>query len=261
MTTLRIILSRILDTFSRRARDVSLTDEIQAHLDLLTDEHLRAGLSIEEARAAARREFGGVGRIKEMYREQRGLAFIDTLAQDLRYAARMLRKNLTFTMVAVAMLALGIGATSAVFAQINAVFWKPLPVRNLDQLRTLSWTSPTLKSPSTSFLYAAYLTLRDNLHGADLACESRPRNSIAEWGPIAFELVTGNYFQMLGVDATLGRLITPEDDRPGQPAFIAVISARLWRRAYGGDPAVLGHTLVINRTPFQIVGVMAEGFA
>src|SRR5262245_65197642 len=123
MKRLRALLTRIASLFAKRRLDVELDDEIRAHLDLLTDEHRRRGLSPAEARAAALRDFGGVAQIKESYRDQRGFAGLETLVQDLRYALRMTRRAPGFSAVIVAVLTLGIGVNSAMFTFVNALLF------------------------------------------------------------------------------------------------------------------------------------------
>jgi hypothetical protein len=138
VTGLRVLLSRLLEPFLRRKRERELAEEIEAHLALLTEEHLRRGLSTEAARAEARRDFGGVEQVKEAHRDQRSLPFADTFYQDLRFAIRLLVKDRWLTAVAAAALALGIGASNTVFTFVNAA-----------RLRGLPWTSPKLCCPST----------------------------------------------------------------------------------------------------------------
>src|SRR6476659_6749267 len=169
------------------------------------------GLSDDEARKKARAAFGSTPSIKEEVRDAWGWMWIDRLGQDLRYAARVLFQNPAFTVVAVVMLGVGIGTTSVMFTQVNAVLWHPIPVHNPEQLQTLSWTSPTLKFPGT-FTYGTYLKMRDHMHLSDLACAWRLRSAMSEWGPLTLQLVTGNYFPMLGVKPVIGRVLTPEDD-------------------------------------------------
>jgi predicted permease len=244
----------------RRRFEHQLDAELQFHLEEQIRDFMKSGMTEEEARRTAMNSFGNASLIKEDVREAWGWTWIERLVQDLRYASRLLRQAPAFTIVAVLTLGIGIGATSAIFTQVNAVFWNPLPVQNPEELRTLAWTSPTLRFPN-SFTYATHVTMREKMHLSDLACAWKGRDSMAEWGPISFQLVTGNYFRVLGVNAALGRMITPEDDQTGSPSFIAVISYRLWQRAYGGDSDVLNRSVTINGRSFQIVGVMAEGFA
>ena len=134
MTGLRVLLARIRGLVSRGRADAALDDDIQAHLELLTRDYIQRGLSPRDAQAAARRAFGGVDQMKETYRDQRGLPAIETFLQDLRYAARMLRRDPAFATVAIVSLAIGIGASTAAFSVFNAVMLRPLPVSDPDRL-------------------------------------------------------------------------------------------------------------------------------
>src|SRR5262249_27964102 len=122
------------------------------------------------------------------------------------------------------------------------------------------WTSPTLRYAG-SFTYGTYRQMQAAMPEANLACAWRLRSSMAEWGPVAFQLVTGSYFRTIGIKPALGRLIDTEDDLPGNPAPVAAISYRVWLRAYGGSRDVLNQRLTIAGRPLQIIGVMPEGFA
>jgi len=126
--------ARLRGLIAARRRDADLTDEIQAHLDLLSDEHVRRGMPVAEARSAARREFGGVEQIKERYRDQRGLPFVETWLQDMHYAFRALRANRGFAATALLTLAFGIGVNTAIFSVVDAVVIKPLAYREADSL-------------------------------------------------------------------------------------------------------------------------------
>jgi len=134
MTMLRVLFARLRGFVSRGPVDAALDDDIQAHLELLTRDYIQRGLSPRDARAAARRAFGGVDQMKETYRDQRGLPAIETFLQDFRYAARMLRRDPAFATVAIVSLAIGIGASTAAFSVFNAVMLRPLPVPEPDRL-------------------------------------------------------------------------------------------------------------------------------
>ena len=214
MSSLRILASRLLAILSGRRRDADLNDEIQAHLDLVAAEYVHQGMSPEEALRAARKSFGGVDQIKEMYRDQRGWPFIDTLAQDVRYAVRTLRKNRGFTMVAVLTLALGIGANTAIFTLIDAVMLRWLPVRDPQQLvqvtKIRNGAPPARHVPLVRVL-SEQTDIFSGLFGFDTrtvivgAPDSLERTRAA-W-------VTGAYFHTLGLQASAGRLLSSNDDR------------------------------------------------
>src|SRR3954470_198352 len=205
---------------------------------------------------------------------------MDRLIQDLRLAGRLLLKAPGFTLTAIVTLAIGIGAGTAIFAQINAVFWQPLPVPHPDQLRLLAWSSrqpafvampnvaagPHLAGGGDtygSFSYAAYTSMRDGARDAiDLACwadlgETRPV-VMRDVGFGTVHFVSGNYFDVLGVRPAIGRTFTADDDVPATAA--AMISYPFWQRAFGGDPQVTRRSIDLNGRSFAIVGVTPPGF-
>jgi predicted permease len=259
MTALRVLLSRVLGLFVARRRDQELTDEIEAHLDLLAEEHLRRGLSREDARAAARRAFGGVDQVKEAYRDQRGLPFVDALGQDVRFAARLLAKDRGFTLVAVIALALGIGASNTVFTIVNAMVLRGLPVDHPDRIvafhsgdRVLGVSYRDIEDwramSKTLAGFAAY-------GGASMTVGDEGRSP---------EVFSGSYisadaFRLIGEKPMLGRDFRAEDDRPGAPPVV-VLGHTVWTTRYGGDPTVIGRTIRVNGVPSGVVGVMGHGF-
>ncbi len=144
MTSLRIFLSRLRGLFRRRNLEQELADEFQTHLEMQIDDHLRQGMSPDEARYLALRKFGGVEQVKETYREKRSLAWVETLIRDVTYGLRMLRRSPIVTAVAILSLALGIGANTALFSVVDAVLLKTLPVEDPDQLVLFEWQAGKL---------------------------------------------------------------------------------------------------------------------
>lgn len=252
---MRAWLSRLADVFLRRRRDARLDDEVRAHLELLTEEFIAKGMTREDARLAARRQFGAVDQLKERYRDQRGLPLLDWLMQDVRFACRLMRKNALFSVTAAASLALSIGALTLAFSAVNAIVFKPLPIADPGSVYQM-------QSGVMAFSYPDYRDLRDRLDSATIAgyrismmnVGLQPEPAIL-WGYI----VTGNYFDLVGVTPAAGRFFTPaEDVRPGESP-LAVLAYDTWQSRFGGRDMV-GSTLTINGMPFTVVGVAPPGF-
>jgi predicted permease len=205
------------------------------------------------------------------------------MPNDVRYAVRSLRQTPGFTLTAILTLAIGIGAATAVFGQVNAVFWRPLPVSHPEELRTFVWTSPKrafLNTPAfagpvlpgvgetfESFSYPAYEAMRDATSRSlsDLACWMDPGELMpvvmGDLGFASVQFVSGNYFRTVGVAPILGRALQPDDSRDeASAAAVAVLTYRFWQRTFGGDRNVLTKSIVLNGTPFAIVGVLPDGF-
>ncbi|HKE86033.1 MAG TPA: ABC transporter permease, partial [Vicinamibacterales bacterium] len=261
-----IWLTRAWAIFSRRRLDRDLDDEIRAHLDLLASDYERRGLTREQARIAARRDFGGVEQIKEIHRDVRSLRAGEHLWRDVLFVCRALRKSPGFTAAVVLTLALGIGANTAVFTLIDALSWQNLPVRDPDSLRLVRRIR--LGRTETGFTYPQAAALRAQIHGAQLAGYSSAAFplllSVTTTGslepPISGQLVTGSYFNLLGIVPQRGRLIGVADDRVPNGHPVAVISDGYWRRRFAGDPAVVGTRLSLSGTPFEIIGVTPPEF-
>jgi len=255
---------RLLAFFRGSRLDRDLDDEIAAHLAMQEEEFRQRGMSAPEARAAARREFGGVAQTAEVYRENRGLPWLDTAAKDIRYAARGLRRNPGFTAAAVLSLALGIGANTAIFSMYHALLLRMLPVSHPEQLVTLYRTGGWGRGFSS---YPLYLEIRKRndlfsaVFGRSTVDKAPFRAANGDRPETAqVELVTGNYFAALGVAPAIGRLFTDDDNRTPKGHPLAVLSYDFWKRRFGGDPAVLGQTVTVDKDRLTIIGVTARGF-
>jgi predicted permease len=258
-----------------RQNEERLRLEIQEHLDLQTAENLRAGLSLAEARRQALLKFGAVEAVKEDYRDQRGLPFVETLVQDTRHALRRLRQSPAFAVTVVLTLALGIGATTSIFTLVHAVLLKSLAVANPGELyrvgkqaRCCYWGGYSQENEFSIFSYDLYKHFRDNTEGfAELAAFQAGgslfgvrRSGGAEAAQsYPGEFVSGNYFTMFELRAYAGRLLTTGDDQAGAPP-VAVMSYRLWRQRYGSDPSVIGAAFNLDEKPFTVVGITPPGF-
>jgi predicted permease len=264
MEWLRIFGSRLRNFFRKRELEGDLNAELQSHLAMLADEHVRRGMSLEEARHAARRDFGGLEQAKESYRDQRGLPFLETLVQDVRYALRMLRKSPGFTAVVVLTLALGIGANTAIFSLMNAVLLQSLPVRNPEELVVLRYADAQAEGASEDFSYPMYEALRDKSAVFDgVLTRSGVSFNVTYGGQSELlygELVSGNYYEVLGARPWLGRLLSPEDDRTPGAHPVAVISYGYWQARFASDPSIVGKKILLDGQPMTVVGVSAPGF-
>ena len=255
---------RLGSMFRKRKLDAELDAELRAHLDALTEANVRRGMSPEEARFAARREFGGLEQTKTLYREQRGLPFLETLVQDLRFGLRVLAKSPGFTAVVVLTLALGIGGNTAIFSYIDAWFIKPLPFPHPDRLvifetqdKKRGWTSGGVTSAADFFDFQKQNTSFEQT----VAWTVANFNLTSDGSP---ELVEGgrvscNYFDALAAKPILGRTFTAEDDRSGAP-HVVILSGGLWQGRYAGDPKVIGRSISIGGEAYTVVGVMPGTF-
>jgi predicted permease len=282
MSLLRTIVGGLRSLFRKERVEEELDEELRGFLEMATEEKMKEGMSRKDALRAVRLERGNLEVTKEVVRSAGWQSFVETCWQDLRFAGRVLRKVPGFTSVAVLTLALGIGANTAIFSLLNAVMLKTMPVSRPEQLVILRWSAhsrpenlgtssygdcrwvPTaIQSCSFSYpIYRAVLAHTDAfssvlaMAGADQLDLSG--NGVASI--IGGELVSGNYFEALGVSSTLGRTIQPSDDRPGAPPVI-VLSYGYWQRAFGGAADAIGRTVRLNGAPFTIAGVIDPRFA
>jgi len=262
---LRKIFHRLRAQLRRDEIEREMDAEMRFHLEMETAENIRRGMSDEEARRAALRSFGGVEQTKEVYRDLARFRWIEDFWQDLRYGARMLLKNTGFTLVAVLALALGIGANTAIFSVVNAVLIKPLPYYDPQRLVVVTEVPPEKdgvrggeyagsidyvlwQAESKAFDHLVAFDLRNTY----LTGRGEPERLDSVWA-------TANLFPALGVAPQLGRAFTPEEDRPGG-SRVVILSHSFWQRRFGGDPAILGQWLTLDRESRQVIGVMPPDF-
>jgi predicted permease len=254
---------RLRSLFQRGTVEGELDEELRDHLERKTAEGVEAGLTTAEARRRALLELGGLEQSKEECRDARGLRWLEEFGQDIRYGFRLLRKHPGFTAVVVLALALGLGANTALFSLFNSVLLRALPVRHPEQLVVLSMTNEE-GSGFDSFSYPMYRELRDQnsvFDGIFAQAGTALNVSYAGQSEQAHgELVSGNYFETLGVQAWRGRLFTPADDLTPGAHPLAVLSYGYWQRRFGGDPAIIGATLILNDHPMTVIGVTPPGF-
>ena len=262
MTRLRIFLSRLWAIGRSRQRDRAIDDEISGHLAEATEEYVRRGLSLEEARRAARRSFGGVTQAKEVYRQVRSFMWLEDVWRDSRHGLRTLRKSPAFTAAAAATLALAIGANTAMFSVLNAVLLRPLPYRAPEQLAMLWTEDPTQNlREGRSALWSVEQWRSQSQSFADMATfDSVSMTLAADDGAeqIVGASISPNLLPLLGIQPALGRSFSA--DEAEQQQRLVLISHRFWQSRFGGSLDALGATLVLNGVPRQIVGILPADF-
>jgi putative ABC transport system permease protein len=262
MTRLRILLFRLSALVRSRQMDRELEDEITSHLAEATEEYVQQGLSLEEARRAARRSFGGVTQTKEVYRQVRSFAWLEDLARDFRHALRTLRKSPAFTTAAAATLALAIGANTTMFSVLNAVLLRPLPYRSPDQLAMLWTEDPTQNlHEGRSALWDVEQWLTQSQGFADMASFDAVTTTLT--GVEGTEQIVGasispNLLSLLGVQPVRGRSFSSQEIE--EQKRLVLISHRFWQARFGGSNDAIGATLVLNGLPSQVIGVLPADF-
>jgi predicted permease len=264
---------RLKAVFRRDALDRDLQEELNFHLAMRAQSHHVNGLSEDEARHAARRALGNTTWLKEACRDMWTFASLEGLLQDLRFAARKLRKHPGFTIIAVLTLALGIGANTAIFSLIDSVMLKSLPVPNPSELYRIGAGTHCcvldgLQGNFNIFSYALYEAVKTNTpefntiaaFSAGLNFLSvRRQGAAAPAEPFVGDFVSGDYFATLEITPAAGRLLTPSDDQ-ANAAPAAVMSYRAWRENYSLDPSVIGGSFLVNGHPMTVIGVTPPRF-
>lgn len=258
---LRTMVSRIAAMFRRRRLDQESDEELRAHLEMAAEEHRRRGMSAEEARQAALRDFGGVTQVRERVRMREGVPFVENVRRDVTYSLRQMRKSPGFAAVVVATLALGIGANAAVFSVLNAVLLRPLDFPNANRLveiTSLRDGKPVGTSPPDVKDFAAQSRSFEKMAVYD---EWRKNVSASPGGENPQELMVGlaprELFEALGVQPLLGRLFTAEEGLAGRN-HVVLITESFWRARMQSDAKILGRTLSINDQPYTIIGVVPD---
>ncbi|HZI42207.1 MAG TPA: ABC transporter permease, partial [Gemmatimonadaceae bacterium] len=252
-----------------RSYDRELDEELGFHMSLETMQQEHAGrgaVSSRDARAKARRRFGNPTYHKEETRQMSGLGFFDMARQDLRFAARTLRRTPGFTAVAILTLALGIGANTAIFSAVDAMLLRPLPYREPDRLMQVSLTAPPFHdTPAREDVVWSYMkaaTFRDDqrvFERVALYAFDNVTLRAAETSRETAEVIDEQYLPTLGVQPLLGRNFLPEENRP-KGKLAVLINENFWNRRLNADPSVLGRTLNIDGSPYTIVGVLPAKF-
>jgi len=255
---------RLRILFRRDRFDRDLEEEMQFHLEMQAEENHERGILAEESRYAARRQFGNAMQLKEQSREIWMWGPFDRLLQDLRFALRLLRRSPGFTTVAVLSLGLGIGVNAAIFSVLDNLLLRPLPVPRSDQLASLQHRAAS-SNLADSMSYPDYLYYREhNQVFTALAAHSLVQVTVRDgdrYVKTDGELVSANYFAMLGIHPVLGRWFFEQEDKIAGAGPVVVLGYGFWRRHFGRDNAVLGKQLTINRHAFTVIGVAPEGFA
>lgn len=258
MSRLAAFARRFFGLFQKRRHEAVMQAEFQAHLDALTERHRAAGLSPDEARYAALRTFGGVEQIKEQCRESRGIPWFEQLGADLRYGARQLRKAPGFATVAILTLAIGIGATTAIFSVLNGVVLRPLAYPQSDRLVSIAETYPpddraAAASWGTYYYWAQHASSFSGIAATQFV--SANLQGAGDPERVAVLHVTPNYFSTLGISLLHGRGFREEEGEAGHDA-VAVVSHWFWLQKFNGRPDVLNQTVELNDRTFTIIGVM-----
>jgi putative ABC transport system permease protein len=240
-----------------------LDEEMQLHLELRARANREQGLDADAAHAAARRRFGNPLVLREEGRDAWGFQSVERLAHDTRFAVRRLIKQRSVTLVAVATLALGVGANTAMFTLLNALLFRPAAASDPDRLVWIV-ARPNLTSRLQNLSYADYLVYRertDLFAGVAAFATIRVALGGAEPERVPAIIASGNYFDLLGIQPQRGRLFNASDDVAPDAHPVVVLGDALWRRRFGGDPAVVGRTITVNGRPFSVIGVAPSGFA
>jgi len=260
------MLARLLAIFSKSRQDRDLDHELAAHLSMATEENIRKGMSEQQARRQAQIELGPLTQLKEQHRDTRGLPFLDTLLQDLRYTFRTLKRDTGFTIFAILIAGLGIGACATIFSVVNALLLRPLPFPDANQLvwigniaddRVSEWHIQVdhmldLKAQTQNFSDLAGYFAYSRTGDTKLTGDGEPIG-------LTDTPVSCNFFPLLGVEPIAGRRFTADECKWNGPRAV-LLTYGMWRDHYALNPGVVGRQIILNERPVTVVGVMPESF-
>jgi predicted permease len=258
MRKLRALLLRLKGLFSKND---DIADELESHLQMHIDDNIRAGMSPHEAKRDALMKLGGLDQTKEAYRDRATIPFLESLVQDLRFTLRQLRKNPAFTITAITMIALGIGASVAIFAFVDAALIKPLPYQNPSRLLFVTETTPEI--PRAAISYPDYLDWK-KLNRVFESLDIYSQRGYVISTSTGMELIDGarvsaGFFRTLGVAPLLGRDFYDGEDLPEAPRTL-IISYGSWQKRFGGKQEIIGQPITLDEIPYIIVGVLPQSF-
>src|SRR5262245_35873746 len=268
MAAFRSLASKLSALFRRRTWDERVDEELEFHIGMETEENIRRGMAPQEARAAARRKLGNTTQVSEDVHRMNTIGFLEETVRDVQVSLRMLRKNPGFALTAVVVLALGLGASTAMFSALDRILFRPLPYGDADRLVNVGVTLATPGEPGKSRVLLRPLTYQKHWKPApepfaavtsvwstgepcDVTEEHPERLLCAE--------VESNFLQTLGVRLTLGRDFTVDDDVRGAPP-VAIISHDVWTRRFQADANAVGRSIDLNGKPIPVIGVLPAGF-
>lgn len=263
----RRVLCRLSAHFHRQPLDRELDAEITSHLEFAVEENIRFGMSPEEARRQALLRFGGLEQAREQHRGVRGMPALDILMQDLRFTFRTLRRDRAFTVIAILILGLGIGANIAVFSVVDAILLRPLPFHHPQRLVWISGGAKENGLSNITYSVDAYRKYQSQTRTLQAVTAYMPFFGDSDYElegkgvprPVTGVMVAGNFFQVLGIQPVLGRLFTAgECQKGGRPAVL--LSYAFWKRQFGANPAIVGHAITLSHQAVTVVGVLPPAF-
>ena len=263
LASIRTLLSRIGLTLRPGSEDDDFERELRAHVELMSDDLVRSGVAPDDATREARIRLGGVTQVRESHRERARFSWIGSFVQDARYAARTLARSRGFSAVAILTLAIGIGATTAIFSVVYAVVLKPLPYPRPEQLFNVFQVQEAQQNTGTGWSYPNFADLRDQNHVfSGVAGSQHHQLTLTGWGdPIAVNtsVVTAEFFTVFEGTPIAGRIFSARDGEAGAPGVV-ILSEALWRGPFGADPTIIGRGIDLDHRSFTVVGIMPEQF-